>query len=192
MGGRDKGLIELNGHPLVTWTLRALEPQVNRIAINANRNPDAYASLGFDVVADTESGYLGPLAGMAAGMRWANTSHILAVPCDSPLIVNDLASRLWQTADTTGAEICVAHDGARMQPVFALLRTSLLPSLEAFLENGGRKIDRWYGEHSCELADFSDCPDNFLNVNEPGDLAALETALADAAPGSGRAPENPS
>ena len=96
MGGVDKGLISLCGRPMVEWTIRALRPQVETIAINANRNSDLYAGFGYAVVADNDSGFLGPLAGMASGMRAARTTHILTVPCDSPLIVPDLAERLWQ------------------------------------------------------------------------------------------------
>lgn len=182
MGGVDKGLIPLCGRPMVEWTIRALRPQVETIAINANRNSDLYAGFGYAVVADSDSGFLGPLAGMASGMRAARTTHILTVPCDSPLIVPDLAERLWQCHLSNGAEVCVAHDGERLQPVFSLLKTTLLDSLETYLGGGGRKIDRWYASHSMELADFSDCRDNFLNVNEPADVAALEEKLSQTDP----------
>ena len=45
------------------------------------------------------------------------------------------------------AELCVAHDGARLQPVFALIDCALLESLLAYLRSGERKIDRWYARH---------------------------------------------
>ena len=179
MGGVDKGLIPLNGRPMVEWTISALRPQVATIAINANRNSERYCEFGYPVIADHEGGFLGPLAGMASGMRAAQTTQILTVPCDSPLIVADLAERLWQAHLRNGAEVCVAHDGDRLQPVFSLLNTSLLGSLEAYLGGGGRKIDRWYADQTMELADFSDCRDNFLNVNEPADVAALEPRLGE-------------
>jgi molybdopterin-guanine dinucleotide biosynthesis protein A len=80
----------------------------------------------------------------------------------------------------TDAEICVAHDGVRMQPVFALLRCELLPGLLSYLEGGGRKIDTWYTQHRLVQSDFSDLPDTFLNLNTPEDRIVLEKMLAEA------------
>jgi molybdopterin-guanine dinucleotide biosynthesis protein A len=57
--------------------------------------------------------------------------------------------------------------------VFALLERSLLPSLERFLDADGRKIDQWYAQHRLALADFSDHPNAFTNVNTPEDLAQM-------------------
>jgi molybdopterin-guanine dinucleotide biosynthesis protein A len=59
--------------------------------------------------------------------------------------------------------------------VFALLRCSLRGDLEAYLDEGERKIDRWYQRHRMATADFSDCPEMFVNVNtlsQRDDLAA--------------------
>ena len=71
----------------------------------------------------------------------------------------------------------MAHDGDRIQPVFALIRRALLDDLDAFLESGGRKIDRWYGQQRMQLVDFSDNPDNFLNINRREDRDMLEARM---------------
>ncbi len=177
MGGIDKGLIPLNGRPMVQYVLEALRPQVGRIFINANRNQAQYAALGYDVVPDSVGGYLGPLAGMASAMRVAATPYVLTAPCDSPLVVADLAQRLYTALVSERADISAAHDGERLHPVFALLRRDLLPSLEAYLAAGERKIDRWFAGHRLAIADFSDLADAFLNVNDPQERAALEARL---------------
>jgi molybdopterin-guanine dinucleotide biosynthesis protein A len=64
-----------------------------------------------------------------------------------------------------------------MQPVFALLERSLLPSLDRYLDADGRKIDQWYLQHRLALADFSDQPNAFFNVNTPEDLAQMSQTL---------------
>jgi molybdopterin-guanine dinucleotide biosynthesis protein A len=71
----------------------------------------------------------------------------------------------------------MAHDGERMQPVFALLGCHLLPSLLDYLNEGGRKIDTWYAQHRLALADFSAVPETFLNLNTPEDKAELESRI---------------
>jgi molybdopterin-guanine dinucleotide biosynthesis protein A len=115
---------------------------------------------------------------MATGMQAAATPFILAVPCDSPFVPAQLCSTLRRELEHAGAEICVAHDGTRMQPVFALLRCELLPGLLRYLEEGGRKIDTWYAQQRLAQADFSATPDAFLNMNTPEDLLVIEEKLA--------------
>ena len=177
MGGMDKGLIPLNGKPMVEHILDAVRPQVGALLINANRNLEDYGRYGLPVITDRMGDYFGPLVGMASALEVSTTPYLLTVPCDSPLIPADLAARLYQELQEADAEISVAHDGERMQPVFALLRRELLPSLLAYLDAGGRKIDTWYAQHRLVLADFSDRQELSCNVNTPDEQARLEQQL---------------
>ncbi len=174
MGGQDKGQVELQGHPLIEYVINAIRPQVKTILINANRHKDEYERYGYPVLADTLEGYQGPLAGFASGMQAATTPYIVTVPCDGPLLANDLVKRLSTALNKNAAEIAVAHDGDRMQPVYALIRTDMLSSLESFLAGGHRKIDQWYALHTIALADFSDSSETFRNINTPQDHNNLQ------------------
>ena len=176
--GRDKGLIQVSGRPMISHVLDALAPQVERIIINANRNLDEYRAFGLPVVTDASRDFLGPLAGIASGMAAARTEWVAITPCDSPLLAADCVGRLVSACeDDERTDIAVAHDGDRIQPVFALIRRALLDDLDAFLESGGRKIDRWYGQQRMQLVDFSDNPDNFLNINRREDRDMLEARM---------------
>ncbi|MEW8027098.1 MAG: molybdenum cofactor guanylyltransferase MobA [Candidatus Thiodiazotropha sp.] len=165
MGGEDKGLIELNGKPLVQHVISAIQPQVAAILINANRNQARYAAFGYPVIADSLLDYQGPLAGFIAAMQSVETEDMLTLPCDGPLVPNDLVERLYEARQATGADIAVAHDGDRLQPVYALIPKRLAESLQRYLDRGDRKIDLWYEEHRVAHADFSDIPRTFINVN---------------------------
>ena len=179
MGGGDKGLVEVAGRPMVAHAVDALRTQAAEVVVNANRNAGAYASVtGCRVVADTVSGFAGPLAGMASALEASATRLLLTAPCDSPLVVPDLGPRLYAALARAGAEIAVAHDGERMQPVFALLARGVLPGLLAFLDAGGRKIDAWYATRHTVCADFSDALDTFLNVNTSQERERLERRFA--------------
>jgi len=178
MGGIDKGLVSINDRPMIAWVIDALRPQVAEVLINANRNHDRYAEFGCPVVADGDRDFRGPLAGFESGMRSARTPYIVVVPCDSPLICDDLVSRLHAAVSGERARIAVAHDGQRLQPVFAMLDRTLLDDLAAYLECGGRKIDRWYEQHGFATVDFSDVAGTFVNVNAPEDRRLLEGELA--------------
>ncbi|MEA3275113.1 MAG: molybdenum cofactor guanylyltransferase MobA [Pseudomonadota bacterium] len=179
MGGQDKGLLEIDGSPLIMRTIEILKPQVGRLVVNANRNLERYRDLGFPVVQDVVGDFFGPLVGMASALEATTTPYLLTAPCDSPLLPADLCARLYNALKRGDAEISVAHDGTRMQPVFALLRRELLPDLLSYLENGGRKIDTWYAEHRFALADFSDRPKAFFNINTPEEWTALKEGKDD-------------
>jgi molybdopterin-guanine dinucleotide biosynthesis protein A len=186
MGEHDKGLIALNQAPLIEYALTALQDQVDTILINANRNIERYAGMGYPVIQDHHSGFSGPLAGMASALSVMRTRFLVTVPCDSPLLPLDLVDRLLTGQARAGTELAVAHDGTRIQPVFALLERSLLPCLERFLNAGGRRIDQWYAQHRFASVDFSDQPDAFTNVNTPEDLARISQTPGLLRPVSGR------
>ena len=178
MGGEDKGLIEIAGRPMIAHVIQAMRPQVHRLLINANRNLEAYARFGCEVVPDLQQGFLGPLAGLATGMAHAATDYVVTAPCDSPLVAPDLVKRLYCACGDGSADIAVAHDGRRLQPVFAMAHRDLAPDLHAWLAAGERKIDRWFARHRVAEVDFSDQADTFINVNDPQERAALEARLA--------------
>ena len=174
MGGEDKGLISLAGRPMVEHVLERIQPQVDEVLINANRNAERYGRYGHRVIPDVIGDYSGPLAGMLTAMMAVEQPWLAVVPCDSPLLPHDLVDRLYQSVLAESAEIAVAHDGQRLQPVIALLSCSLLPYLRAFVDRGGRKIDTWYAEHRMIATDLSDHPEAFVNVNTPEERLELE------------------
>lgn len=180
MGGIDKGLIEINDRPMIEYVLDILKPQVHEILINANRNAAKYETFGYAVVSDQLEDFQGPLAGMATTMAQAKTEYICTCPCDGPLIAKDLVTRLYSSLTYNGqdAKIAVAHDGNRMQPVYALLNCDLYESLMHYLKSGERKIDRWFMQHSCIEVDFSDKQDCFININTPEDKKTISQQLA--------------
>ncbi|MFK8066641.1 MAG: molybdenum cofactor guanylyltransferase MobA [Gammaproteobacteria bacterium] len=177
MGGGDKALLSLSGTLLIRHILDILEPQVDQVVINANRNHDQYKALGQTVLSDTIEGYVGPLAGMATAMKYVSSSHILVVPCDSPFLDENLVARFIKAYESSKADICVAHDGERLQPVFALIKTSTRASLEKYLADEQRKIDTWYSQQSMAKVDFSDLPEMFININTPEDLEKAESHM---------------
>lgn len=174
MGGVDKGLLEVNGQVVIEQILQVLKPQVANILINANRNIERYQSYGYPVIQDELLGFQGPLAGIAVALQKASTEYVLILPCDSPTLAPDIAQHLLQTLQNEAAEIAVAHDGERLQPIHAVISRHLLPSLLEFLEQGERKVDLWYAKHKMAVADFSNCRTMFFNMNTPADKVALE------------------
>jgi molybdopterin-guanine dinucleotide biosynthesis protein A len=177
MGGVDKGLQNHLGMPLALHTLLRLAPQVAHVMINANRNLGAYESMGVPVWPDGLADYPGPLAGVLTGLEHCETPYLVSVPCDTPNFPLDLVERLAQGLNDADAEIAMAatrENGAlQVQPVFCLMKASLLESLVAFLHGGQRKIDRWTGQHRCVEVVFDDV-DAFFNANTLAELQQIQ------------------
>ncbi len=177
MNGRDKGLIELAGRPMIEYVIQAVAPQVDTVLINANRSLDNYANYNLRVIRDATDEYAGPLAGICAGIEAADTDLILSVPCDGPWVPIDLVSRLHQKLEASPSNVCVAHDGERMQPVFALFRKQALADIQKYLNGGDRKLQLWVKQQEAAIADFSDHPEAFINVNTPDEKHRVEKIL---------------
>ena len=186
MGGIDKGLQSFRGLPLALQTLMRLQLQSQppqEILINANRNLAAYESLGAAVWPDTLDDFAGPLAGFLTGLERCETPLLLTVPCDTPLFPLDLIERLHTALIEQDADLAMAaareEDGQiRPQPVFCLLKVTLLDSLVQFTQKGGRKIDAWTGQHHCAIVPFGqaqDAPEAFFNANTLEELQKLES-----------------
>jgi molybdopterin-guanine dinucleotide biosynthesis protein A len=176
MGGVDKGLQNHGGMALALHALMRLQPQVGPVMINANRNLAAYESMGVPVWPDPMGDFPGPLAGWLAGLEHCETPYLLTVPCDTPNFPLDLAQRLAQALVAEAADIAMAatHEEGelRLQPVFCLMKSTLIDSLVAYLEAGQRKIDRWTAGHPCATVVFDD-PLAFFNANTREELRAL-------------------
>ena len=180
MGGIDKGLIPFNGTPLIASAITRLKSQVGPILINANRNITKYASYGFPVIMDETPDFSGPLAGFAAGLQACQTPYLLTIPCDSPLLPTDLASKL--ATEMTRGDFQLVYASSReadgkvwAQPVFCLMRADLQEPLKTFLQKGDLKIDRWFKELRSSTVVFDDVQ-VFANVNTPEELKRLEEA----------------
>ena len=169
MQGEDKGLILLNDKPLIGYVADVVNSKVVRLLISANRNIDAYQKYG-EVISDELSDFQGPLAGIVKAMSVVSTPYLLVLPCDSPLVNEIVIDRLIQCMTDKDMDICVAGDGVRIHPTFALIKTSLKDNLLAFLDSGERKLGLWIEQNNFQKVDLSDQPKVFINLNNPQDF----------------------
>jgi molybdopterin-guanine dinucleotide biosynthesis protein A len=193
MGGGDKGLLDLGGRPMLAYVVERLAPQVGRMVINANGDPDRFAAFGLPVVADTLADFPGPLAGVLAGMRWsrANTPSarwIATAAGDAPLLPDDLVARCLKAVAARPGAIALAQSAGELHPVIGLWPVALADDLDAQLVAGVRKVLAWTGRHGTAAVPFAMLHlagteiDPFFNANTPQELDSLRAILAQAAP----------
>lgn len=189
MGGGDKATIPLAGKSMLDRVIDRLAPQVDRLLINANGDPARFATYELPVIADTIAGFAGPLAGILAGMRWAETNlpsarFLASAAADTPFFPADLVAKLSRQAGEQTIALATSPEGTH--PVFGLWPIALADDLEYFLNSGqGGKILAFVDRHRRADVRFEPVAlpglavfDPFFNVNTPEDAAAAEAIAA--------------
>ncbi len=188
IGGGDKCLLQLRGKPLLAHAIERLRPQVSALVLNANGDPKRFASFGLPVIADDNDEHPGPLAGILAGMEWAdaeapNMRFIVTVPTDTPFFPDDLVARLIEAQQGREVPAIAASDSGE-HPVFGLWPIALAATLRRDLASGKRKALDWAHAQGAVTARFAPATiqgrsvDPFFNINEAKDLAEAEALLA--------------
>ena len=186
MGGGDKALLTLGGRTLLNHVVDRLSPQVAGLALNANGDPARFSKFELPILPDTVEGFVGPLAGVLAGLDWAATrgaETIVTAAADTPFFPPDLVPQLLLASEGMDVPLVLAAtpDPARGQtrhPTFGLWPVALRDDLRDALQSGLRKVVQWTDAHGGREAVFPVARvDPFFNVNTPDDLAAAEAML---------------
>lgn len=177
LGGRDKGLIPLQGKPLAAWVIDRLRAQVGEIVLSANRHLAEYGALGCPLVSDAIAGHAGPLAGIQAAASVLRSAWVLTAPCDTPFLPPDLAARLLEAARRQGRQAVYAAEPQQSHFGIMLLSRALLDPLAAYLQAGNRKVSAWLQAVDAMPVVWPAGTEAFFNINTPEDLAHAE-ALA--------------
>jgi molybdopterin-guanine dinucleotide biosynthesis protein A len=167
----EKGLLELDGMPLIEHARRFLFPHVAHILISANSSLDGYAQYG-TVVPDGQAWekYTGPLAGVASGLGLAATAWLMVMPVDVPRPPADLPERLCAAVSAQGPLIAYAETADGAHPLCMVLHRGVLQSLCDFLRAGERKVLSWQQLNGAAPVLFEGGSDVFFNINTPQDL----------------------
>lgn len=186
MGGGDKGLLPLGSGTLLSHVIDRLGPQVDGLALNANGAPERFADIGLPVLPDSVTGFVGPLAGVLAGLDWAaeqGAETIVTAAADTPFFPPDLVPRLLFEGEGMRNPLVLAatpgSDGrVYRHPTFGLWPVALREDLRAALTEGLRKVVLWTDQHEGREAVFPVSGfDPFFNVNTPADLEQAEALL---------------
>jgi len=164
MGNKDKGLVHVNGEPLIKNLLDKISKKTSNIIINANRNINTYEFYNYPVVKDVLENFQGPLAGIYSMLKFTKTDYLVTLPCDCPNFSWEVVQKLVEETDKT-TDISIAHNTLRSQPVFMLVSKSLTEALYEFLKKGERKIDIWYQNNNYKYVYFDKELKYFDNIN---------------------------
>ncbi len=173
--GFDKQRLKLNGSWLMDLIVRRLRPIFARIVVVTNE-PSLYADYDVVAVCDEIPG-MGPLGGIHAGLKHAEGEYVYLLACDMPNIDPAFVEYLFELAERYRPDACVARYGDWYEPFHALYARRIVPRLEAFLNDGQRRIVPFLYQVNClyleEQAVRRFTPDwsLFANINTREELS---------------------
>jgi molybdopterin-guanine dinucleotide biosynthesis protein A len=181
--GGDKPLHVLGGMTLLEAVITIARPQVEDLAINVPKDASAQyralVGIDFPLLSDDEPGDVGPLAGVLAGLDWAEqrgASWLATFPADTPFLPLDLVKRLL--AASRGSTPVAAHDGQQLHGLCAVWPVRARAWLRDAVRNEQmrslREAIAYLGGSECLVAAGATA---FMNVNTPEDLREAERIL---------------
>ena len=148
-------------------------------AISVRRDAEFATGSGAPVLFDPPD-IEGPLAGLYAGLAWAERSSaraLLTIPVDTPFVPADFAQRLEAVVFARGAPAAVAASAGLRHPACALWSTALREPLTVYAGSGRRSLHGFAESVGAVEVEWPVLDhDPFFNVNTAADLAAAERA----------------
>ena len=178
--GRHKGLLEIDGVPLIVRTARLTELVAESACVVGA--PELYRELGLRVIADDWPG-CGPLGGIATALRASHAGWNLIVACDLPYLTREWLEFLTRRAHDSTADAVVPVNERGTEPLCAMYHNSCETAIRGALEEGTRKVTEglaWLRVEYLEPADWK-CFDSggllFKNMNTPADYEEAKARL---------------
>jgi molybdopterin-guanine dinucleotide biosynthesis protein A len=143
--GRDKGLLDFGGDPLIVHTARLLQPLVTEVTVVGS--PSRYAKFGLLAIADEvqtqrglDSPSYGPLAGIATALSATRCSWNLIVACDLPYLSAEWLDWMLSRALHSRGEAVIPRTDHGIEPLAAVYRRESGEVIAAALAQGVRKV----------------------------------------------------
>jgi molybdopterin-guanine dinucleotide biosynthesis protein A len=176
--GTDKGLQELCGKPLISYSIKALSEICSTIIISTSS--DAYQSFGYKTVADEIPG-IGPMGGIYSALKQSKTEKNLVLSCDLPFVSVELLSYILKSSE--GYKVTVPWQGNQhYEPLCGFYHLSILDQISIYIQNNNYKLPDLFNEITInqlvinnELDFYTE--ELFLNVNSKHDLATAENLM---------------
>jgi molybdenum cofactor guanylyltransferase len=175
--GTAKAMLLFDGEPLILHIVRKLQPLFTDIVVVAAPG-QSLPPMAVTVVHD-DVAYQGPLGGIRYGLQAVKGEWAFVTSCDSAFLSVALISYL--ISERGDFDIVVPRWKDRLQPLVAMYRTTVIPSLDRQLANGElsvvqllAKVRTRYLEES-EIHRLDPYGESFFNMNRPEDYAEALT-----------------
>ena len=179
--GEDKGLLEIQGRPLVQHILDQVKGFGDETIIISNQS-DSYRQFGYPVFQDVFPGK-GSLGGLYSAIFHSKEPYSLVLACDMPFLSKPFLEYLVKLAPNYAAVVPRDRLNGFVEPFRAIYAKSCLPSFLADLTSNRLRIsDGLKGLNvrymdSPEIEKLAEPARLFFNVNEKTDLEKARILL---------------
>ena len=135
--GRDKARVDVGGLPLIERLAGQLRPTFTAIYIAA-AEAQAFDEAGARVIPDAER-LGGPLAAIGNALAQIPEDRCFVVACDTVDVPLDVVAKLIDASEGNDGAIARTPDG-RAQPLFGVYCPTVIPIVQALLEEGERSM----------------------------------------------------
>lgn len=177
--GSDKGELILQGRTLADRTIDTISGLFRDTIYVTNRPADIQRS---DIkVASDDVPYLGPLGGLAAGLRMSKNSFNFIVAFDMPFISEKLIR--YMASVSTGYDIVVPKVSGGYEPLFAFYSSNCLTHIERRLREGDRRVISVFEDVNVrevgldEIKRFDKDQRTFMNINTLDDYIEVKKLI---------------
>lgn len=164
--GQDKGLMLLNGKPMVEHVIETAKQITTEIIIVANN--DDYKKFGLPIFKDDYQDK-GPLGGIYTGLKNSLTEYNLILSCDIPFVKKDLLQFI--ISESSENDITVAAFKDKTHPLIAVYRKTCESVVKSCIEQNELKVLNLFKKLNTKQVDVSHFDSsNFRNINSENDL----------------------
>src|SRR6202158_3110217 len=178
--GRDKGLLDFGGVPLIVHSARLIEPLVACVTVVGP--PRRYAAMGLHAIADRDTAgqgsekiRRGPLAGISTALAATRLPWNLIVACDLPYLSRAWLEWVLSRASRSRGQVVIPRTGRGLEPLAAVYRRECGEAISAALARGARKVIEVIEDLRMDVVDHSEWRATdpralvLKNMNTPGD-----------------------
>lgn len=169
--GADKGLVQLNDKPMVSYVLQALKETELPVRIIAN-NPE-YEKFGFPVYGDLVN-EKGPMGGLLTAISNTKAEVVMLLSCDMPFINSKAIKLFLKAVDEENITALLIKE--RINPLFAAYPLHLKKSVKNSIASEELKMTDFIlkNPHTLVPSVAQEMPWCFRNINNEQELKEAE------------------
>lgn len=172
--GRDKALIEIDGIPLLRRVYNAAIHCSDSIYVVTSWVDRYQDLLPSTVNFIAESSPRSPIVALKEALEQISSEWVLLLACDLPkldgLVLQGWTRQLERVPKEVMAVLPKHPKG--WEPTCGFYRSSCLPALAVYIEQGGRSFQKWLETQDVEELEVSD-RQMLMNCNTPEDLSKI-------------------
>ena len=171
--GEDKGLVLLNGKPMIQYVIEALKEVVSEISIISNN--ESYHKFGTPVYSDIIK-EKGPVGGIYTGLYHSTTELNFCISCDVPMISSDFI--FWLLNRSGNAFVTLPMYKDKVHQMIGVYSKQVLSNFQESVEKEHLKLSQVNNDMGCEIIDIEKEYANFdelifSNINTKNELISI-------------------